>query len=857
MASPKLRRFLVWFVSIVVVLAVAGGLLGNAAVTASFPQTSGQIKLAGLDGPVDVYRDAQGIPHIYAGTLHDLFMAQGYVHAQDRFWQMDFWRHIGSGTLSEMFGKSQLPTDSFLRTLGWRQLAEQEWATSDPQSRAILNAYADGVNAWLKDRSGTRLSLEYGILGLLTPSYKPQPWTPVNTLTWAKAMAWDLRGNMSDEIERSILLKTLTPARVNELFPPYPADHPLIVPQIGTFSSAPGSPAGASAPAPAAPTSLASALTPAQLSALQGRVASLDRILGPEASGIGSNNWAVSGRLTASGKPLLANDPHLAIQMPSIWYQVDLHCLPKTTACPFEVAGFSFAGVPGVIIGHNQRIAWAFTNVGPDVMDLYIEKINPANPNQYEVNGKWVDMSVHTETINVGGGDPVQLTVRATRHGPLISDTYGPLMDQVQPTATPYKDKTGIDLPENYAIALKWTALAPGDVFGAVWGFDNAANWDEFRAAAKNFTVPAQNLVYADVDGNIGYQMPGNIPIRKNGDGRLPVPGWTDDFEWTGYIPFDRLPYVFNPPSGYIVTANNQVAPNDYPYLITTDWNYGYRAQRLVDLLKSAPGPIDTAYIQKMQGDDRDLNADTLLPVLMKLPLADPGLAAIRDQFLAHWDGQESMDSQSATIFETFWSHLLQNTFDDDLPTAYWPQGGDRWFELMRNIVQQPDSFWWDDKTTTARIETRDDIFTRSFSDAVDELKSKYGGDPARWPAWGDVHTATFRNLTLGASGVPPIEALFNRGPFPVAGGESIVNATGFDASKSFEVNWLPSMRMIVDLGNLDNSLTVHTTGQSGHAYAPHYFDMVDLWRNIRYYPMLWSQSSVTAAAQAHLTLVP
>ena len=267
-----------------------------------------------------------------------------------------------------------------------------------------------------------------------------------------------------------------------------------------------------------------------------------------------------------SGKPLLANDPHLGIQMPSIWYQIGLHCKPKSDACPYEVGGFSFAGVPGVVIGHNDQIAWAFTNVGPDVMDLYIEKVNPDNPNQYEVNGQWVDMVLREETINVAGGDPVKITVRATRHGPVVSDTYEPLLQTIKPVegatpVKPYTEQAGIPLPDPYVVSLRWTALEPGSVFEAIWGFDKAQNWDEFREAARGFEVPAQNLLYADTAGNIAYQMPGKIPVRKNGDGRLPVPGWTDEYEWTGYIPFEELPYQVNPPSGYIVTANNQVPP--------------------------------------------------------------------------------------------------------------------------------------------------------------------------------------------------------------------------------------------------------------------------------------------------------
>ena len=497
-----------------------------------------------------------------------------------------------------------------------------------------MQAYADGVNAYLKDHHGAALSLEYSVLKLLSPSYTVEPWTPVNSLTWGKAMAWDLRGNMDEEIERAVLLKTLTPQQVAELFPPYPADHPVIVNKIG------GAPV-AQAPAPV---SAIASIPDEAWAGLQHNLSLMDAALGPMGDGIGSNSWAVSGKLTATGKPLLANDPHLEIQMPSIWYQVDMHCQPKTDQCPFAMAGFSFAGVPGVVIGHNDRIAWGFTNTGPDVMDLYIEKVNPANPDQYEVNGQWVNFDTRVETINVSGGSPVTLKVRATRHGPVISDAYGPLQDQGDPndkSFVPFKDRTGLALPEQYVIALKWTALSPSTPFEAVWGFDKAQNWADFRAAARNFHVPAQNLVYADVDGNIGYQMPGEVPIRANGDGRLPVPGWTDEYEWTGFIPFDELPYSLNPAEGYIVTANNQVV-RDYKYLITTDWDYGFRANRIVNLITSAPGPIDIAYIQKMQGDMFDANGPVYVPLLTELDFSAslPNAAAIMD-LLKNWDDRD------------------------------------------------------------------------------------------------------------------------------------------------------------------------------------------------------------------------
>jgi penicillin amidase len=833
--KKKWVRVVTWLLSGLVILAVLLSAFGVYTVRRSFPQTDGNIQLSGLDGPVDVYRDKMGIPAIYATTLHDLFMAQGYLHAQDRFWQMDFWRHTGSGTLSEMFGAAQVDTDSFLRTLGWKQVAEQELANYDPESLAILTDYAEGVNAYLVDHQDTAISLEYGILKILTPNYKPEPWTPINTLTWAKAMAWDLRGNMDEEIQRAILLKTLTPEQVAQLFPAYPSDHPVIVPEMGQ--------------ATVSPSTWIDTLPNLDWASIEARFASLDELLGPSGAGIGSNSWAVSGSLTATGMPLLANDPHLGIQMPSIWYQISLHCRPLTAACSEEVAGFSFAGVPGVIIGHNQNIAWGFTNTGPDVMDLYIEKTNPDNPNQYEFNGQWVDMTMRTETIATGGGDPVTLTVRSTRHGPIISDTYGILAN--------FNTKAGVSLPENYAISLRWTALEPSSIFQAIWGFNTATNWEEFRTAAKKFNAPAQNLMFADVQGNIGYQMPGNIPIRKNGDGTLPVPGWTDEYEWTGYIPFDQLPSVFNPSKGFIVAANNAVVGTEYPYLITTDWNYGFRANRIVDMITNAPGPIDIAYIQQMQGDNFDANAETYVPLLTQLDFqpATPNQASGLD-LLKNWDYQAGMDSAPAAIFEVFWKNLLADTFDDDLPEAYWPEGDSRWNEVMRNLASQPDNSFWDDKATAGKVETRDDILIRAYTQAIAELNQLQGNEPTRWN-WGNLHTATFRNQSLGKSGIAPIEALFNRGPFPAAGGKEIVNATGWNALTGYTVDWLPSMRMIVDLGNLGNSLTVHTTGESGHAYHPHYIDMADLWRNIQYYPMLWDEQAVIAAAEAHLQLNP
>ncbi len=852
-AGKIFGRILIGIV-VLALVAGAGGMyyfksyLPNTVAPKSFPQIEGEIKVDGLDGTVDIYRDNMGVPQVYATTSHDLFFAQGYVHAQERFWQMDSWRHIGSGRLSEMFGSGQAETDAFLRTLGWRQTAEAEWEQLSPETKDILLAYTEGVNAYLKDHTDTALSLEYAVLGLLSPDYEIEAWTPIHSLTWGKAMAWDLRGNMGEEIERAVLLKTLTPEQLAQLFPAYPEDHPVIVNNIG----------GGSTPTTHTPSFAKSDVSVEALSAVEQNVALLDAFLGPWNDGIGSNSWAISGELSETGMPLLANDPHLGIQMPSIWFQIGLHCVEKNDDCPFEVAGFSFAGVPGVVIGHNDKIAWGFTNVGPDVMDLYIEKVNPENPDQYEVNGEWVDFETRDETIKMSNGDTLDITVRSTRHGPVISDTYGPLLDQGDPEDAefvPFKDRTGVEVPEQYVIALAWTALTPSTPFEAIWGFDRAQNWEEFRAAASNFHVPAQNLIYADIEGNIGYQMPGDIPIRAKGDGTIPVPGWTDEYEWTGMIPFEELPYTFNPEEGYIVTANNQVPPRDYPYFISYDWDYGFRANNIVNMIKEAPGKIDIAYIQEMHGNSYDINGEVFVPLLLDLEFASD-LNPVLDT-LKNWDYQNRADSTPTAVFNAFWRAFLNNTFNDDIPDErYYPDGGSRWNEVMRNMAKNPHDPFWDDKTTPDVTETMQDIMQKSFPQGVAELQDIFGKDISTWN-WGDMHAATFRNSTLGESGVFLIEDLFNRGPFPVGGGEALVNATGWSVRDGYETNWLPSMRMIVDLGNLDNSLTVHTTGESGHAYHEHYDDMAEMWANVEYYPMWWEQESVINDSEGHLKLIP
>ena len=509
-----------------------------------------------------------------------------------------------------------------------------------------------------------------------------------------------------------------------------------------------------------------------------------------------------------------------------------------------DVTGFSFAGVPGVVIGHNDHIAWGLTNVGPDVMDLYIEKINPDHPSQYLTPDGWVEMESIVELIQIAGDDPLEHQVYLTSHGPIIGSEYG--LDDFDQT-------TGLAIPENYALALKWTALEPSCVFCAMWEINLAKNWDEFRQAASHFVVPSQNLIYADIDGNIGYQMPGNIPIRVEGhDGMLPVPGWNGDYDWLGYIPFEELPNSFNPSSGYIVTANNAVVGPDYPYLITEEWNRGFRAQRIVNMLEEAPKPISISMLKAMQGDNYDQIAPVLVPEILKLDFSDPELTAAQG-ILAGWNYQADLDSAPAALFMTFWQNLVTNTMQDNLPDDFHVGVGSTSKEIIRQLVIQPENPWWNDPSTPER-EIMVDIFKLTFEESYRELKKDFGKDPAAWQ-WGDLHTITFQNQVM--SNLPFVNNFFNRGPFPAAGGNEIVNATGWEPDNPYVIDWLPSMRMIVNLNDLSNSLSIHTTGQSGHAYHPHYIDMADLWRKIYYHPMLWDIDHIQRQAESLLILTP
>ena len=877
----------------VVLLALALEAAGLAVWTVhrGFPTYEGTLPIAGLAKPVTVYRDAFGVPHLYAESEEDLFKAEGYVHAQDRFWEMDFRRHISSGRLSEMFGASTVESDAFLRTLGLRRVATQEWQLVSPRSRAYLRAYADGVNAWIAANGGAdgsaAKSLEYEVLGFTAPGYTVEPWDPIDSLAWFKVMAWDLRGNMGAEMNRSVLLGAgLTRAQIDELYPAYPfTRNPPIVDGgtvvDGAFDAAappagrPASRAGSGGGAGSAAWDTADERTRRGVAATVGQLgramdALPDLLDVTDGTGIGSNAWVVSGAMTASGKPLLASDPHLSPTMPGVWYQVGLHC-----TCGYDVVGVSLSGVPGVVAGHNARIAWGLTNLGPDVMDLYLEKVEGT---RYHDGTAWRDLVTRQEVIAVAGEEPVPVTVRATRHGPLLSDRSQelfeiaarppvdaagrPLPRASSASAPPSLDPVAPGVPAEagsvpYALALRWTALDPGRTMEALFALNTAAGWTDFRAAAALFDVPAQNMVYADVDGNIGYQAPGRIPIRATGDGRWPVPGWDPAYEWTGFIPFAALPHVLNPPNGMIVTANQAVAGPRYPYTISADWPSGQRSQRISTLLteRAARGRLDVEDMRRIQFDSYQGFAPLLVPKLLDVPVdaGDTVLRRARDG-LRDWDFQQGVDSAGAAFYNATWRHLLLRTFDE-LPEGAKPHGDGRWWEVLRPLLGTPASPWWDDRSTPA-AESMDDILRAAMTDASAELRDRLGDDPSGW-RWGDLHTLTLASDAFGQSGIAPIEWLFNHEPVRVAGGLDAVNATGWSADEGYEADFVPTMRMIVDLADLDRARWVNLSGNSGHAFHSNVADQVELWRTGRDTPMYWSRPAVEGAAAHVLTLEP
>ena len=759
----KNKRWLKWLLAVLGVLvavAVAGLIFVNVYIGKSKPLIEGEAAVAVLDSDVTVIRDDIGVPHIQADTDADLYRAQGYVQAQDRMFQMDLSRRQASGQLAEVIGADAVDTDKFFRTFSLRDAAEKSWDGYDAEAKQVLEWYAEGVNAYMEEaKENGVLSFEFALLG-----YEPAEWTPVDSLTIGKFMAYDLGGHWNTLAVRHWALNEFPEDKARELFIEYPETAPAIlaankqqeVKVAGEFDAS---------------------------------------VIPPEFNG--SNNWVVSGDKTESGKPLLADDPHLGLSTPSIWYQMHLESPEQ------NVSGVIFAGIPGIILGHNEEIAWGVTNVGPDVQDLYIETPNPEDPTQFRYEGEWEQAEVREEPIKVKDGETEDFEVLVTRHGPVVSNV---LYDEEEPGAV---------------FSMQWTALEPTLELQAVLNFNKASNWEEFELALEDFQAPAQNFVFASTDGTIAYKANGRIPIRKSGDGQLPVPGDSAEYGWEGYVPFDELPRSVNPESGFIATANNEVIDDSYPYHITDFWAQPYRYERIAEVLE-ASDELTAQDMMDLQMDQKNLYAAEFL---------DEMIAAVRSEtdehdevltMLEEWDQVDSQEQGAPLVFHKWIKQLPETLLAEEFPEDVFDMlAGKNHItdEMMRNAFAGEEGVW------VTEYGGAEKWLVDSLAAAVAEIDDEQGNDLADW-TWGEHHQLTFPHPLAGAS---PIFAEFlNPDPVPIGGSNITVQAAA--STSEGNVNHGASWRFVADLADLSSAYHIVGPGLSGHLKSDYFHNQVDDW---------------------------
>ncbi|WP_201781493.1 penicillin acylase family protein [Sporosarcina globispora] len=767
--KSKWKKYSLWTIAIILVLLAAAFFMMFGYLSRSLPNTEGEIKIGSIAAQVNVNRDGNGVPHIIAANERDLFIAQGYVQAQDRLFQMDLSRRQASGRLSEVIGDATVENDKYFRTLGLRRAAEASYEAYSPKAKQTLSWFAEGVNLYIKElKESGKWPVEFSILG-----YEPEEWSAADSLTIGKYMAYDLGGHWESQAFRYYLLQQFPEEKAYELFPSYPEEAPYIIEKHNLNLEE----------------SFASAVTPPEFN--------------------GSNNWVAAGSKTASGKPILADDPHLSLSTPSIWYQMRLQ------SPGMNVSGVIFAGIPGIILGHNEHIAWGVTNTGPDVQDLYIEKRNPADKYEFLFNKKWEKAKVIEEPIKVKGKDPIDYQVTITRHGPVISE---------------FAAESGKDT----VLSLQWTALEPSKELEAILKMNKAADWDQFEQALELFHTPAQNFVFASPDGTIAYKANGKIPIRKKGDGLFPVPGWTDDYGWEGYIPYDELPKTINPEEGFISTANNKVIDDSYPYHISHDWAQPYRQMRIQEFLKSKDN-LTANDMMSLQMDQKNLQAQEFIPVFLS-EISEPSSNIEKEalSILSNWDYNDSKDEAAPLIFNLWMKSISDVLFEDQISPEMkklfkgQKQAVD---ELLRNAASGKESRWIDEKGGLQ------EVLSQSLRSALQEAADLQGNNLSKWK-WGDYHQLAFSHPL---SSVKPLNYLFNReGRLPVGGSSVTVQAAA--NKKDGTVNHGGPWRFVIDTDNMNTAYHLVGPGQSGHPLSPWYHDQMNDWAEGNYHQTTLSE---------------
>jgi len=765
----------------------------------SLPKIDGEVTVKALGQSVEIIRDPNGIPHIFAANDRDAAFALGYVHAQDRLLQMELMRRFGAGRLAEIVGKPAVRIDRMARTLGLYRRSRLSFKHLRPETRAGLEAYAAGVNAYLATHRGA-LPLEFQLLGVV-----PEPWRPADSLVWGRIMATSLATNWRSELLRAYMARRIGAKAIPDLWPPDPDDAPVTIESAEVRRS--------------------DGLDARKLRAVLAAI--------PEAfKGGASNAWAVSGRHTTTGKPILANDPHLAIRTPILWYLVHIET-PRGRA-----VGATTPGVPTVLLGHNGHIAWGFTNTYADTDDIFIETIDPSNPARYLTPDGPRPFAVREEIIKVKSATPVTLTVRETRHGPILDGLIG--------------ERERSTIPKGRVLALSAPWLRADDTTAdALLSLSRARDPSQIKTALSRWTAPPQNITYADTAGNIGLMTPGLIPIRRAGEGYMPADGATGRNDWTGFIPFDELPQTHNPTSGRVVNANNRLAGPGYRHFLSHEWGDHYRAARIAKLLAQTP-KHDIASMVRIQADHFSRMSGELLPLLLKIRPANAGGRDAIER-LRRWDRQMDRDKPEPMIFMAWLREMNRALYADELGSLFKGYWGARPKVVLHMLTRAPQ---WCDVVGTAANESCDDRMAAALERALADLRKRYGGDIERW-RWGRAHYADFRHPVFGF--IPVLRDIASL-RIPSNGDGYTINKASpvFRNERApFAQRHGPGFRAIYDLADLERSQFVIATGQSGNPFSRHYGDFVRRWRDVRYVRIATGRPALREAAAGILTLRP
>ena len=771
-------RILIGVGSAVLCVVSAILVIGYILATKSFPQTTGTLSLESIREPVTIHRDGFGMPHVFADDDHDAYMAAGVLHAQDRLWQMELIRRAGEGRLAEILGEKALPVDRLFRTLGLSSLARRIVSELGVESRTALEDYAAGVNAFIRSHRSA-LPVEFDMLEV-----EPDPWLPEHSILLSKLMAWELNYSRWVDITYGYIIERVGEARARELYPDWPTDAPIIVSKESRGREA---------------ASLGADLLAADQA--------FQELTGLGGFGSGSNSWVVSGAKTATGKPLLANDPHLILTAPARWYEMHL------STPTMDVSGASLPGIPFIVIGRNRSIAWGLTNAMLDDEDFYVEEVDSVErPTRYRVNDTWRPIEVSVDTILVKDAPPVIFTSYRTHRGPIVN--------RIEPSAA----------LSSRLLSMRWTGTEVSKETEAFYRINRATTWKEFKEGLRYFSAPAQNFIFADTAGNIGYYMGGKIPLRRIQHLASPFPGWTDEYDWRGFVPFDENPHALNPPSGFLATANNRIADISYPHYISGHWEPSWRIQRIEEVLKPSD-KLKPEDFQRLQLDVVSPQARMIVPEI--LAAYNDTTAADEDvrtalAYFRSWNYAMRQEDVSTSLFQSFLLKAIRNTFEDELGDAVsslYDTLGARPMIAITEMLRRDSSLWFDD-VMTKHPETKNEIIRKSLEEGIRDLRQRFGGELKEWN-WGAAHQVEFSHI-FGENAL--LRALFNVGPFPVGGSHSTVWKGDYRIRSAFRNFVGPSTRQIFDLADPNNTRAVTPPGQSGQLYHKNYKDQVPLW---------------------------